>query len=407
MWYENARIYHVYAMAFEGHGGFSEIKKWIPHIKSMGLNAVLLSPVLESISHGYDVTDYFQADKRLGTNQDLKNLVQEFHNNGIKVIFDSVFNHCGREFAKFQELKKGNRNLASWFSGVDFSRKSPLGDDFTYDTWSGYFELVKFNLNNPEVVNYLLDAAKFWIDEFDIDGMRLDAANVLNFDFMKSLRQVTSAKKQDFWLMGEVVTGDYSKYCSDEALHSVTNYILYKGLFSSINENNLYELAYTIDHQTPNHGNYLYTFIDNHDQPRIASLTNKPEFLEILYSLLFTLPGIPSIYYGSEWGIKGVKDKNSDAPLRPYINIAHPPIKKDLTKSIKNLAKLREEHPALVYGDYKRTYLEYRKPFVFERTYKTDKVIVGVNISDKSEEIKGLGIIKPNSVLIKSYSVKP
>ena len=291
-WYEEALIYHIYALSLADapfmndytvqEHRFCEIEKWIPHIKGMGFNAVLFSPILKSRTHGYDVTDYFQIDNRLGTNTEFQSLVKKFHDNGIRVILDSVFNHCGRDFFAFWELSQNNRDYAGWFSGVDFGRQSPWGDPFTYNTWNGCHELPKFNLLNDSVRNYLLDAVRFWIDAFDIDGMRLDAADVLDFGFMAELRHVTTGRKPNFWLMGEVVHGDYSKWVNTAALHSVTNYILYKSLFSSHNDNNLYELAYCLQNSVPDNGLPLYSFLDNHDQSRIASNVSNPVYLNTL-----------------------------------------------------------------------------------------------------------------------------
>jgi cyclomaltodextrinase / maltogenic alpha-amylase / neopullulanase len=397
-WYEDAVIYHIYALSFAGarflndyavlEHKLSEIEKWIPHIKGMRFNSILLSPVMKSRKHGYDVTDYFEIDNRIGTNDEFKSLVAKFHENGIRVILDSVFNHCGRDFFAFRELRQNNRNYADWFSGVDFSRQSPMGDPFTYNTWDGHFELPKFNLQNASARNYLLDAARFWMDVFDIDGMRLDAADVLDFSFMAELRRVTEEKKPDFWLMGEVVHGDYSKWVNASALHSVTNYFLYKCLFSSHNENNLSELAYCLQNSVPDNGLPLYTFLDNHDQPRIASNVSNPEHLSTLYTLLYTLPGIPSVYYGGEWGIKGVKENGSDRALRPYINIENrSAFDTWLTGHISKLALIRQSEKTLRYGNYKQIYLDYKRPFVFERSYENERIYVAVNIADYNETI--------------------
>jgi len=397
-WYEDALIYHVYALSLANARFYndyavlehklSEIEKWIPHIKGMGFNSILFSPVLKSCSHGYDVTDYFEIDNRLGTNSEFQTLVNKFHENGIRVILDSVFNHCGRDFFAFRELRQNNRSYADWFSGVDFSRQSPMGDPFTYNTWEGHYKLPKFNLQNASTKNYLFDAARFWIDTFDIDGMRLDAANVLDFNFMSELRRVTEERKPDFWLMGEVVHGDYSKWVNSSTLHSVTNYILYNCLFSSHNENNLFELAYCLQNSVPNKGLPLYTFLDNHDQPRIASNVSNPEHLSTLYTLLYTVPGIPSVYYGSEWGIKGIKEYGSDQSLRPYINIDNR-VSFDtwLTGHISKLAFIRQSEKALGYGDYKQIYLDYRRPFVFKRSCENERIYVAVNIADYNETI--------------------
>jgi len=397
-WYEDALIYHIYTLSLAEAPALNdyaaldhklaEIEKWIPHIKGMGFNAVLFSPALKSRSHGYDVTDYFEIDNRIGTNDEFKAMVKKFHENGLRVILDSVFNHCGRDFFAFGELQKNNRDFASWFSGVDFGRKSPLGDNFTYDTWSGHYKLVKFNLQNADVKKYLFDAARFWIDTFDIDGMRLDAANVLDFGFMKELHRVTEERKPDFWLMGEVVSGDYAKWVNASTLHSVTNYILYSSLVSSHNSNNLYELASCLQNSVPNNGLPLYTFLDNHDQTRIASNVSNPAHLGTLYSLLFTLPGIPSVYYGSEWGIKGIKEKTSDKAIRPYIDIDNRSIYSTwLTGHISKLAIIRQGEKALKYGSYRQIYLDYQRPFIFERSCENERILVAVNIADKDEVV--------------------
>ena len=398
-WYEDALIYHMFTFSAANapfkndysvtEHRFAEIEKWIPHIKGMGFNAVLFSPLLKSISHGYDVTDYFEIDNRLGIKDEFRVLVNRFHDNGIRVILDSVFNHCGRDFFAFRELQRNNREYEHWFSGVDFSKQSPLGDSFTYDTWSGHYSLPKFNLTNAAVRNYLLDAVRFWIDFFGIDGMRLDAANVLDWSFMEELRGLTGKLKPDFWLMGEVVSGDYSKWVNGKLLHSVTNYILYKGLFSSHNENNLFELAYSVKNSVPDNGLPLYTFLDNHDQSRIASNVTNPEHLRTLYALLFTLPGIPSVYYGSEWGVTGVKENNSDGPLRPYIDIEkRSEYSTWLTGYIHTLMGIRQASNALKYGQYRQIFLDYNRPFVFERSCDNERVFVAVNIGDRDDFIR-------------------
>jgi glycosidase len=217
--------------------------------------------------------------------------------------------------------------------------------------------------------------------------MRLDAADVLDFGFMAELRRVTTDRKPDFWLVGEVVHGDYSRWVNTSVLHSVTNYILYKSLISSHNDNNLYELAYCLQNAVPDNGLPLHTFLDNHDQPRIASNVANTAYLNTLYTLLFTLPGIPSVYYGSEWGFQGNKEYGSDQNLRPYINIENRSgYDTWLTGHISRLAHIRQNERALRYGGYKHIYWEYNRPFVFERSYE-ERIYVAVNIADHDEII--------------------
>jgi len=398
LWFMDAVIYHIYSFALsnapfindysELRNTTAEIERWIPHIKGMGFNTVLFSPVFKSRSHGYDVTDYHEIDNRIGTNDEFRLLVKNFHDNGIRVVLDCVFNHCGRDFFAFKELQNRNMYYADWFSGVDFSRQSPMGDPFTYDTWSGHFKLPKFNLKNTAVKEYLLNAARFWIDTFGIDGMRLDAADVLDKNFMTELRCVTEEKKSNFWLMGEVVHGNYSDWVNSKTLHSVTNYILFKSLYSSHNDNNLYELAYCVKNSVPENGLPLYTFLDNHDQSRIASNVSDPAYLNTLYALLFTLPGIPSVYYGSEWGITGVKETGSDHSIRPYIDIDNRfACSTCLTGYINKLILIRKKEKALKYGNYRQIYLEYNHPFIFERCFENERIIIAVNITAHDETI--------------------
>ena len=397
-WFKDAVFYHIYTFSLaqapflndyeEQEYRLWEIEKWIPHIKGMGFDAVLLSPVLKSRSHGYDVTDYFQIDNRIGTNEEFRSLVDRLHENGMRVVLDSVFNHCGRDFFAFRELCEGNHGYADWFSGVDFNQQSPMGDPFTYDSWSGHYELVKFNLRSEGATAYLLDAARFWMDSYDIDGMRLDSANVMDFDFMRRLRSVTSEKKPDFWLMGEVVAGEYERWVAPGLLDSVTNYKLYKALFSSHNEDNLFELADCLKRIEPDSGLPLNTFLDNHDQPRIASNVTNPEHLFTLYALLFTVPGAPAVYYGSEWGMQGVKDGGSDQPMRPYIDIENPPADEmGLAGHINKLMEIRRSNEALKYGSYREVYIKYHEPFAFERSYGEERILVIINISDDEETV--------------------
>ena len=151
----------------------------------------------------------------------------------------------------------------------------------------------------PDGVDAELLSIRFWISEFDIDGIRLDCANVMDFGFMQEMRTQTASMKPDFWLMGEVIHGEYGRWVNDGMLHSVTNYELHKSLYSGLNDHNFFEIAHNV-RRLEAIGTRLYTFLDNHDENRIASKLNKKAHLPLAWTLLFTLPGIPSIYYGGE-----------------------------------------------------------------------------------------------------------
>jgi cyclomaltodextrinase len=284
---------------------------WLDHLQWLGVNTILLGPTFQSMSHGYDLVDYFRIDQRLGDNLSFQKFSQEVHHRGMRILLDAVFNHTGRDFFAFQDLLKNGQNSVykNWYAGVRFEQSSPMGDPFTYNTWDGHFRLPKLNLSEPGVRDYLFTAVRYWIQEWAIDGLRLDAADVIQPDFIQELRQQTTLMKDDFWLMGEVVHGHYQDWANPNHLHSVTNYEAYKGLYSSLNDKNYFEIAYSLQRQFGDGGIYkdliLYNFVDNHDVNRIISQLEEKNQIYLLYTLLFTMPGVPSIYYGSEWESRG------------------------------------------------------------------------------------------------------
>lgn len=397
-WYEEAVFYHIYPLGLTGapkQNPYGEpvhrlntLLPWITHIKEIGCNAIYIGPLFESVGHGYETTDYKKLDNRLGTNEDLTNFVKECHKQGIRVILDGVFNHTGRDFFAFQDIKKYRENsqYRDWYCNVNFGGNNSYNDGFSYENWGGYDLLVKLNQHNPAVKEYICDVIRFWVREFDIDGIRLDAADVLDFEYMKALRQVANEVKQDFWLMGEVIHGNYSRWANDGTLHSVTNYMLHKALYSGHNDHNYFEIAHTIKYVSGMVGNNLklYSFVDNHDVERIyTKLSNKAHFLPV-HVMLYTLPGVPSIYYGSEFGIEGRKERFSDDSLRPALNYEDYKdaiSTNECTKLMAALGKIRQNTPALCYGDYGELELQ-TTHFAYARTLDGKSVITTVNNSD-------------------------
>ena len=395
-WYDEAVFYHIYPLGLAGapkQNDYGEpvhrlntLLPWVDHIKEIGGSALYIGPLFESVGHGYETTDYKKLDSRLGTNEDLAAFVAYCHEQGIKVIFDGVFNHTGRDFFAFKDIQanRENSHYKDWYCNVNFWGNNEYNDGFSYDNWGGYNLLVKLNQKNPAVVDYICDVIRFWVSEFDVDGIRLDAADVLDFDFMKALRRTANEVKPDFWLMGEVIHGDYSRWVNGETLHSVTNYTLHKALYSGHNDHNYFEIAHTV-RRLQNMGTLkLYNFVDNHDVERIyTKLTNKAHFAPV-HVLLYTLPGVPSIYYGSEFGIEGRKEYGSDDSLRPALNIED---YKDSVKTnpctalIAALGKVRQAVPALSYGSYDELMLTNRQ-FAYARDLDGTRVIVSVNNDD-------------------------
>lgn len=400
-WYDEAVFYHIYPLGLtdapkENSYGpvehrLNTLLPWISHIKEIGCNALYIGPLFESVGHGYETTDYKKLDSRLGDNKDLANFVSECHAAGIKVIFDGVFNHTGRDFFAFKDIQKNRENspYRDWYCNVNFGGNTEYNDGFSYENWGGYNLLVKLNQRNPAVKDYICDAIRFWVREFDVDGIRLDAADVLDFDFMQALRHLANEVKPDFWLMGEVIHGDYSRWVNEGTLHSVTNYQLHKALYSGHNDHNFFEIAHTVKRLYEMGGSRpdglkLYNFVDNHDVERIyTKLNNKAHFAPV-HILMYTLPGIPSVYYGSEFAIEGRKEKWSDASLRPALNLSD---FKDAVKTnpstelIAALGHARQKSKALAYGDYRELLLTNRQ-YAFSRNFEEDSAIVTVNNDD-------------------------
>ena len=397
-WVNSSVFYHIYPLGFCGapmHNDQGEtvnhilkIKEWIPHFLQLGVNALYLGPVFEASEHGYDTKDYFKIDRRLGSNEAFKEVCDACHEAGIRIVLDGVFNHVGREFWAFQDVqeKKWDSPYCDWFMNLNFNGRSPMNDDFWYEGWNGHYNLVKLNLRNPQVCDMIMEAIFSWIDQFHIDGLRLDAADVMDKDFFKRLRHECKQKKADFWLMGEVIHGDYKNWVNEQMLDSTTNYECYKGIYSSHNDENYFEIGYSLNRQFGNGGIYkdlcLYNFVDNHDVNRLGSTLRQIEHLNNCYSLLFTMPGIPSIYYGSEVGISGIKVNGSDAGLRPCLTLDD--VKANaFSEHIAKLARIKQSQPAMHGLNYEQICVR-NKQFVYKRSCDTQTIFAAFNLDQES-----------------------
>ncbi len=408
MWFEEAVVYQIYPLGMCGaplvnkkseepesemdddcdlHKEVTNthrilrVKEWIEHIKELGATCVLFNPLFESDAHGYDTRDYNKVDVRLGTNEDFKEVCEAIKAAGLKIMLDGVFNHSGRGFFAFEDVRKNkwDSRYKDWFN-ISFEGNTNYNDGFWYESWEGCNELVKLNLKNPEVCEYLFNALKSWVRDYDIDGLRLDVAYCLDKEFLAQLRRLANDIKPDFVLMGETLHGDYNQWVNDSACHSVTNYECYKGIYSSFNSGNMHEISYSLNRQfgTENwciyRGKHLLSFVDNHDVSRIATIIEDKNNLRAVYGMLFGMPGVPAIYYGSEWGVEGNKS-DGDKVLRPDIE---KPQSNELTEWITKLSKARKESKALCYGSYSNV-LVMPKQLIFERNVEGERVLVAIN----------------------------
>ena len=397
MWFEKCVIYQIYPFGFCGAPDTNDgvlnhtilkVLDFIPHLEKLGIDALYFCPVFESSAHGYDTKDFGTIDVRLGTNDDFKKVCNQLHQNGIKVILDGVFNHVGREFFAFCDVQKNkwDSKYKDWFY-INFDGNSPYNDGFWYEGWEGHYELVKLNLDNPDVKNHIFQNVSNWIDEFDIDGLRLDVAYMLNRNFMRELKSLCKGKKEDFFVAGEMIHGNYNDIVNDQMLDSATNYECFKGIYSSFNSMNMFEIGHSLRNRFGKEDWCAYKnlklicFVDNHDVTRIYSnLTNK-NHLPLCYGILMSMPGIPCIYYGSEWGMEGEKC-NGDKALRPFVA---EPAWNQLCDSISQMVTAHKNSKALCYGNFEILHLT-NKQIVFERCFEDERIIVLIN-ADENEYI--------------------
>ena len=394
MWADEGVFYQIYPLGFckapfENDGQcvnrIQKVKDWIPHLQKLGITAVYFSPVFSSDTHGYNTRDFRRIDERLGSRGDFKEVADALHTAGIRVVLDGVFNHVGRGFWAFKDVQENRWNSAykDWFY-LNFDGDSVYHDGFWYESWEGHYDLVKLNLRNEAVIDHIFGSIREWVDVFDIDGLRLDVAYCLDREFLRRLRAFVRDLKEDFWLVGELLHGDYNLFVNDEMLHSATNYECYKGLYSSFNSMNLFEICHSLNRQfgpepwTLYKGKHLLCFADNHDVSRIASILANEQHLPLIYALLFGMPGIPCIYYGSEWGARGDK-KDGDPALRLFYE---KPQWEELTGWIAKLARIHREQPALCRGDYHTAVLTNRQ-CVFVRSLEGKHIYVCINADEE------------------------
>ncbi len=392
MWAYESVFYQIYPLGFCGapfeNDGVAESRilkviDWIPHIKKLGANAIYFSPVFESDTHGYNTRDYTKIDTRLGSNEDFAKVCGELHKEGIRVVLDGVFNHVGRGFWAFQDVLKNRENspYVSWFARIDFGGNSNYNDGLWYEGWEGNYDLVKLNLHNEDVIQHIFSAVEGWIKEFDIDGIRLDVAYCLDHEFLRRLREFTDSKKQDFFLLGEVLHGEYGRMLNEMHIHSLTNYQCYKGIHSAFNSSNMFEIVHSLmrlfgpEDWTVCRGAHLLSFADNHDVSRIASIIQDPNCLPLVYAMVYGMPGIPCVYYGSEWGTKADKSQG-DPALRVSFD---KPEWNELTDWIAKLSEAKKNSKALNYGGMRNVLLQ-NKQCIFERKCDDERVLVAINM---------------------------
>lgn len=383
---KNYQFYHMYPLGMLNTRPLSALNDYIGHFKTLQINGIYLGPVFESESHGYDTIDYLNVDQRLGSNKELTDFIRNCHMNDIDIILDCVFNHVSRQFFAFKDVltHRTHSLYKDWFH-IDFNRNNHRNDGFSYQTWDGHDNLVKLNLKNCDVKAYLIDVAKQWLGQFDIDGLRLDAADVMDRQFIRELRSELKKEKEAFFILAEMVHGDYYRMMEETQIDAVTNYECYKGLYSSLNDNNYFEIAHSFKRQFGDKKglpSLLYNFADNHDVNRVASVIADERMLYPLYLMLYTMPGHTSIYYKSEFGAKGIRSSVSDSELRMPFELAEIDHTNPLYQALRKLALIRSKSEALGNGVYKELILSHQQIGYMRKT-KEETVIILINNSDQ------------------------
>lgn len=329
-WTEHVIWWHVYPLGFTGAERSAAdarpeavprlraLEPWLDYLLDLGCNGLALGPVFASATHGYDTVDHFRVDPRLGTADDLRWLLDTCRQRGVHVLLDGVFNHVGRDFPQFRDVleHRGASRWANWFH-LDLDADGP--DGFGYRNFEGHDELVALNHAEPEVLAHITAVMNHWLDA-GASGWRLDAAYAIPQAGLRTVSDAVREAHPDAWLVGEVIHGDYPSFVRDAGLDSVTQYELWKAVWSSFNDRNLFELAWALERHDGFAAEFVpMTFVGNHDVTRIASRLDDPQLLGHALAVLFGVAGVPAVYYGDEQAFRGVKEDRAggDDAVRP------------------------------------------------------------------------------------------
>lgn len=401
-WVEHAVWWHVYPLGFVGAEAASDgvpvthrlprIVDWLDYAVELGASGIALGPVFASGTHGYDTVDHYRIDARLGDEHDFAALLDAAHQRGLRVLLDGVFNHVGRGFAQFRSALDGGPE-AAWFR--------PAEQDTTGDGWAtfeGHEALVALNHNEPAVLDHVVDVMCHWLAA-GADGWRLDAAYAVPARFWAAVLPRVAAAHPDAYLVGEVIHGDYATFVQESGVHAVTQYELWKAIWSAINDRNLFELAWALKRHDELLAAFVpLTFVGNHDVSRIASTLTDERHLPHALAVLFTVAGTPSIYAGDEQAFRGVKEHRvgGDDAVRPEFPAGGPaelaPYGWPTYRLHQQLVGMRRRHPWLHHARTAVLHLA-SELLVMEHTSGTDRLVTVLNLGDADAHHQVPGIV--------------
>ncbi|MCU1532718.1 MAG: alpha amylase, catalytic region [Arthrobacter sp.] len=404
-WVQHAVWWHVYPLGFTGaeksalpagtagEHRLQQLVPWLDYAVELGASGIALGPVFASETHGYDTTDYFRIDPRLGDESDFDDLIREAHTRGLRILLDGVFNHTGRSFQPFRNALEGGPSTATapWFHLSWPDAGWAPGREPDYADFEGHHHLVALNHGEPQVATFVADVLKHWLSR-GADGWRLDAAYAVPSSFWSSVLGKVRADFPEAYFVGEYIHGDYAAEVSAGDLDSATQYELWKAVWSSLNDGNFYELAASLERHNALLDTFVpLTFVGNHDVTRIASKLADPALLPHALVVLFTVGGTPSIYYGDEQAFRGVKEDRAggDDVVRP----SFPAVPSDLSaigrhvyELHRQLIGLRRRH-AWLHAARTRVLTLSNDHLVYEATGEGASLVVALNLSQAAAEL--------------------
>ncbi|MGE2692730.1 alpha-amylase family glycosyl hydrolase [Mycolicibacterium pulveris] len=374
-WVQHVIWWQIYPLGFVGaypadpppgpdEHRLRRVVEWLDHAIELGASGIALGPVFASRTHGYDTVDHYRIDPRLGDDDDFDTLVAEANRRGLRILLDGVFNHVAADFARSDWFRKGRNG---------------------FDTFEGHGDLIALDHDNPDVVSYTVDVMSHWLGR-GADGWRLDAAYAVPDRFWAAVLPRVRASFPDAWFVGEVIHGDYAARVGASRFDSVTQYELWKAIWSALVDGNFHELNWAL----LRHNEFLdtfvpMTFVGNHDVTRIASRLDDTGHLEHALVLLFTTGGTPSVYAGDEFGYLGVKEERfgGDDAVRPEFGAAPTADEHhhDVFRLHQHMIGLRRRHSWLHTARTSALHLANRS-YIYETRSGADALMVALNIDD-------------------------
>ncbi|MDR7037498.1 cyclomaltodextrinase [Methylobacterium sp. BE186] len=397
-WIEHAVWWQIFPLGFVGAEPearretavthrLTHLQAWLDYAAELGVSGIALGPIFAASTHGYDTTDPFRIDPRLGDEADFDALIEAARSRHLRILLDGVFHHVGRAHPAFREvLDRGPQaERAHWFR-LSWPRGTAPGTEPDYACFEGHRQLVTLNHDEPEVADHVAAIMNHWLAR-GADGWRLDAAYAVPRRFWAGVLPRVRAAHPDAYIVGEVIHGDYAGFVQDTGLDAVTQYELWKAIWSALNDRNLFELAHALER----HNGYLdsfvpLTFVGNHDVTRIASRLGDERHLPHALAILFACGGTPSIYAGDEQAFRGVKEERvgGDDAIRP----AFPPSPAGLApygwpiyRLHQTLIALRRRHPWLHRARARKVHLT-NEQLVLTMNEGTRRLLLALNLAD-------------------------